>query len=176
MRKGILLIFIIIPFTSCIHLGSKYFFEKGIAEDVKKNYRSAELDYTYALNLNPHNGEAYNRRGIDRDNLGKHSEAIDDYTKALGLIPHSATIYLNRGMAKEANKEGEDAILGFDTAISINPQKKEAYDERGRMEAYFGYKKSDTNLYSLAMDDFNFAIFLDDRYALAYKDRGIIKA
>jgi serine/threonine protein kinase/tetratricopeptide (TPR) repeat protein len=55
----------------------------------------AVRDFELAIELDPHNGDAYNGRGLARVRLGRHNEAALDAAEALRQGPSSPRLYYN---------------------------------------------------------------------------------
>jgi tetratricopeptide (TPR) repeat protein len=174
MKSIIVFGIIIISLSSCNYVGSKYYCMKGIREDSIKNYTLAEVFYTKAIRLNSNNLQAYANRGNDRYALADYWGSIRDYTKALRIKP-DPKLYFNKGRSYNAVKDMAGAILNYDSAILLNPNYKEAYAERAQMEMYFGHNEHDTSEYSLAINDLDTAIMLDNKDYVSYNNRGYIK-
>lgn len=110
--------------------------ELTASEWFEKGYQSTDSDekikfYSEAIRLNPNYAEAYNNRGIARDNKGDFGGAIDDYTEAIRLKPDFAKAYYNRGAARKAQGDLHGAIADCTEAIRLKPDYAEAYYNRG---------------------------------------------
>lgn len=94
-------------------------------------------DYSEAIRLNPHDAEAYYRRGLKRQAKGDVKGAIADYNEAIRLNPRHAGAYCGRGMAYESKREfarantdyrrciqwGGNAARGMQRRIEVNEQR-----------------------------------------------------
>ena len=49
------------------------------------------------IELDPHNPNAYNFRGLVQARAGMYEAALEDYTMAIGLDPLNSSFYVNRG-------------------------------------------------------------------------------
>ena len=76
-------------------------------------------DYDTVIRLNPDDADAYNNRGVVKDNLGHPEAAIPDYDAAIHLNPNYANAYYNRGIAKEKLGRADDAKRDFQTALDL---------------------------------------------------------
>ena len=84
---------------------------KGI--DAVKNFNSAIIYYTKAIELDPKLTAAYNNRGNAYHNLKNYEVAIADYTKAIELDPKLAAAYNNRGNAYKSLGKNNEANADF---------------------------------------------------------------
>lgn len=76
------------------------YFMRSIAKLNLDDYQGAESDATLALERNKFIVDAWEVRGVARQNMGKLKEAIDDYTQALTLLPNNKNILFNRAIAQ----------------------------------------------------------------------------
>ena len=83
--------------------GARAWFSIGyLLHEDERNDRETVIDaYDKAIRLKPDYTEAYNNRGVAKNDLGRHEEAIADYDEAIRLKPDSAEAYNNRGIAKD---------------------------------------------------------------------------
>jgi len=112
---------------------AKQAFEKGFKAHENKEFNSAVIYYTKAIELDPKYVNGYILRGVAYDALKKYPEAIADYTKAIELDPKKADAYYNRGVAYDALKKYEEALADYTKAIEIDPKKADAYFDRGEI-------------------------------------------
>ena len=150
-------------------LGARAWFSVGhLLQEKKNDLESAVSAYDKAIRLNPELAEAYNNRGVAKDNLGRREDAIADYDEAIRLKPDIAEPYNNRGAVKNNLRRYEDAIKDRDEAIRLNPDHTEAYHGRGN-------SKNNLGRYEDAIADYDEAIRLKPDYAEAYNNRGVAK-
>ena len=86
---------------------------KGINAGKNKDFNSAIINYTKAIELDPKYVFAYKGRGFANIELKKHVEAIADYTKAIELDPKDADGYSGRGFAYESLGKTKEANADF---------------------------------------------------------------
>ena len=109
---------------------------KGNNAFENKDFDSAIIYFTKAIELDPNYAITYNNRGEAYSNLEQYPEALVDYTKAIELDPNYAIAYNNRGEAYSnlANHPTgtPDAIADFTKAIELDPKLAAAYFNRAR--------------------------------------------
>lgn len=119
----ILLLFHI--FTSPV-FGEKDWFELGLTALKMQNYDAAIEALTMAVEVLPHDFEAYNNRGVAWFGKGDYRRAIGDFTKAVKLNPDFEVGFLNRAIARFHTRFWEATINDADQALAINPSFFEA--------------------------------------------------
>ena len=162
--------------TQAIEIEPKYaeaYIKRGIAYYYLAHYKEAIADYTQTLSLKQYSADAYASRGDAYRALGDIPSAITDYTASLKkrknarVMSKRAEVYLETGKINEA-------IVDYLYIVKHRPSAI-AYYNRGR--AY--YKKflisdeTDETL-KLALADFDKAIEMQPRFAIAYLSRGDI--
>ena len=141
-------------------------YEKGKACLDKKDYDAAIVAFTRAIQLDPNNAKAYNRRGIAYEHKREHDKAIADYTEAIRLDPKYASAYYHRGVACGEKGDNDKAIADFTESIRLNPKDAKAYYDRG--VAYWNKGEEDN-----AIVNFTEAVRLEPKLARAYYCRGV---
>ena len=91
----------------------------GINACKNKDFDSAIINFTKAIELDPKYAAAYNGRGGAYGSLKKYPEAIADCTKAIKLDPTDAIAYNNRGIAYKALGKTIEAEADFAKAKSL---------------------------------------------------------
>ncbi|MYB64008.1 tetratricopeptide repeat protein [Candidatus Poribacteria bacterium] len=142
------------------------FYLQGKRNDLKKRFRKAIVDYDKALKLNPKLTEAYEDRGVVKDELSDFEGSISDYDSAIRLNPEKASLYNNRGLAKSELGDVEGAIADYDKSIELKPNDTDAYNNRGLAKSELGDKKG-------AISDYDKAIKINPNEADFYSNRGI---
>ena len=101
--------------------GARAWFSVGYLIDSDERYNlEAVIDaYDKAIRLEPDYAEAYNNRGIAKNNLGRHEEAIADYDEAIRLKPDYTMAYNNRGKTNALLNRTDEARQDFETAITF---------------------------------------------------------
>ena len=147
----------------------KDYFQFGIDSYQKGRYEDAIKDYDQAIILNPQYADAYNNRGIVKDDLGDFAAAIADYDEAIKLNPKYANAYYNRGIAKDNLGEYAAAAADFSETIRLNPKDADTYYNRGNAKTRLGE-------YTAAIADYDEVIRLNPKDAAAYNNRGNAKS
>jgi tetratricopeptide (TPR) repeat protein len=149
-------------------------------------------DYDQAIQISPQH-KAYFLRGTAYSFLGKYEEAIRDYSQIIEQNPQYPRVYIERGWMYVL-KNDRRAIDDASSALALNSQNHEAYFVRGAAYAnvYNSSRSPDppdvSNIWSLlpailhsdvkekqkAIDDYDQAIKLNPKYAVAYHYRGLL--
>lgn len=127
--------------------------------------QGAIADCNTAIQLAPHNSEAFRARGKIYETLGNYRQAVADYTEAIRLDPKSAKAYLNRADARcylvsDDTDEDRTAIIYAQAladcckAIKLNPMNPAAYRTRAEIFSYNGQLGN-------AIDDYNRTLALE---------------
>ena len=84
-------------------------------------FRRAIEDLDRAIELDPDNALAYDRRGLAYSRLGDHGRAIQDFDRAVKLDPSVAVYYYNRGNALTSMGFADEALGDLDVAFELDP-------------------------------------------------------
>lgn len=144
--------------------------EKGklIAVDKRAEYIKYDetiIEFNKAIEINPNDYNAYNKRGETCYAKGSYDQAISDCTKAIELNPKLSWAYNSRGKAYHAKGNYDDAISDYTKFIALKPNFARAYHDRGDV-----YMKEGN--YDQAISDYTKAIELNPNFAWSYKNRG----
>lgn len=133
--------------------------------------QGARSDYDRAIALNPQDANAYNNRGVLKDDKFDDPQgALSDYNQAIILNPQYSSAYFNRGASKHYQlNDYQGALSDYDRAIFLNPQYTDAYRNRGSL------KHNQLNDYQDALSDYDRAISLNPEDTKAYNNRGYLK-
>ncbi|MGF2040360.1 MAG: tetratricopeptide repeat protein [Nostoc sp. CmiVER01] len=143
-------------------------YQEGINKYDEGNYEGAIEDFNQAIELDPKNALAYNRRGDAYYRLGDYEQAQADSSQAILLNPQDANAYFDRGFALSELGKYKEAIADYTQAIKLNSKDAYAYYGRGLARTQLKDNKG-------AIGDFNKAIALKPQYTEAYLQRGIIR-
>lgn len=119
------------------YLAQPYFF-RALAKFNLDDYAGAEADVSTAIEHNPFITDAYELRGVTRQNLGKIKEAVEDYDKALSILPENRGILFNKALALEELNDYGKARDAFDALIKHHPRFDSGY--LGRAKLYLSLK------------------------------------
>jgi S1-C subfamily serine protease len=134
------------------------------------DYQGALADYNQAIALKPDYANAYNNRGILKDELNDPKGALADYSKAIALDPNSAKAYYNRAKLKvEKLNDLQGALADYNQAIALKPDLANAYVNRAIL------KSEELSDHQGALADFNRSIVVKPDHASAYTHRGRLK-
>ena len=184
------------------YLAQPYFY-RALAKFNLDDLKGAEEDATTCIEHNPFITDAYELRGVTRQNLGKTEEAIADYDKALEQLPENRGILFNKALALESVKEYGRARAAFDSLLVHHPSFDGAYLGRARLNLQTGdtvsavsdidkalsINKNNVNAYVMradiaihsnrdyarALGDMDEAIKLQPRYAGYFINRAFLR-
>ncbi|MEH2244633.1 tetratricopeptide repeat protein [Nostoc sp.] len=143
-------------------------YQEGVNKYDAGNYEGAVEDFNQAIELDPQNALAYNRRGDAYYRLGDYEQAQADSSQAILLNPQDANAYFDRGFAFSELGKYKEAIADYTQAIKLNSKDAYAYYGRGLARTQRKDNKG-------AIGDFSKAIALKPQYTEAYLQRGILR-
>lgn len=143
-------------------------YQEGVNKYEAGNYEGAVKDLNQAIELDPKNALAYNKRGDAYYRLGDYEQAQADSSQAISLNPQDANAYFDRGFALSELGKYKEAIADYTQAIKLNSKDAYAYYGRGLARTQLKDNKG-------AIGDFNKAIALKPQYTEAYLQRGILR-
>lgn len=184
------------------YLAQPYFF-RGLSKFYLEDYVGAERDVNKAIELNPFLTDAFELRAVLRQNTDRPALAIADYDKALEMSPQSRSILFNKALAQQAIDDYNGSDSTFATLLRYYPGYAEGYLGRARMNMLRGDTvsartdidhalKLDKNAingyimradiainsardYSQALEDMNYAIRLQPKYAGLFINRAFLR-
>jgi tetratricopeptide (TPR) repeat protein len=143
--------------TIQLELG-RYFLKEG-------DYDPAIVALTKAIELDPDNLLAYDRRGIAHGRKYEYDDAIVDFTKAIEIDDRYAGAYNNRALSLYKKSMLDEAITDYNKAIELSPDIAIFYANRGLAQ----YHKGE---FAQAVSDYSKAIMLEPADSETYNDRG----
>jgi len=173
----------------------------GALRERTNNYAAAIIEYTKAIEWDPQDAWALNRRGVCRIRLKDYDQALSDLSSALNLDPQNASAWNNRAIVRQHLKDYPGVISDCTKAINLDSNFSGAYNNRAfakkRLHDFAGalvdlktcLDLAPTNTlallnrsrvsfclhdYAEAIFDCDRAIAIDPRNARAYASRGYI--
>ncbi len=114
------------------YLAQPYYY-RALAKFYLDDLKGAEEDASTAIEHNPFITDAYELRGVVRQNLGKGKEAISDYDHALTILPENRGILFNKALAQEQIKQFGEAQQSYSTLLNLHPSFDGGYLGRARL-------------------------------------------
>jgi tetratricopeptide (TPR) repeat protein len=94
---------------------------KGVELARQGQYDAAIAEFNAAIQADPNDAQAYERRGFSYRSQKKYNEAITDYSKSLEIKPDAAT-YAKRGYTYVTYlHDYEKGIADYEQALKLNP-------------------------------------------------------
>ncbi len=142
------------------YLAQPYFF-RALAKYNLDDFKGAEADACLAIERNPFITDAYELRGVARQNLGLDSLAILDYARALELLPENRGILFNLALAQANVKDYEASEKSFAHLLDSHPGFDGGYLGRARLLL----EKADT---TAALNDIDKALSINKHAVNGY--------
>ncbi|QMS86526.1 tetratricopeptide repeat protein (plasmid) [Nostoc edaphicum CCNP1411] len=119
-----------IPQSSSL-LEADVYNDRGLAHFELSDLKTAMIDFSEAIQLNPNDYRAYYNRGCACGRSGDNSCAVRDFTESLKLNSTNAQAYLNRGIAYHQLGHEPAAIADLQKAVEYFAQQRETtlYDK-----------------------------------------------
>jgi K+-sensing histidine kinase KdpD len=148
------------------------YFDDGIEETNKEEYKAAISDYSKAIKINPDYADAYFYRGCAKHKLQDYKGAISDFSKAIRVNPNYVDAYYYRGLCKddlarfESNKNKKkvadpisdslmEKALGTRTSNILRNLSKINYSNLSKGDAEETLKMVDEQLHQLLSESKN---------------------
>jgi tetratricopeptide (TPR) repeat protein len=149
--------------------GSKVGLQEGNMKVIQNDFQGAIIEYTYVIDQDPDNLDAYLKRGVCKININDLKGAMSDLSYVIDSRPNDFEAYFQRGIVKNTTGDYKGSIEDYDKAIEIKPDYAEVYCNRGISK--YGMKDLKG-----AMKDYNKAIELNPKFVEAYSNRGLLKS
>ncbi len=117
----------------------------------QEKYPKAIKDYSFIINQDPDNYEAFISRGDIWQISNRFDKAIDDYTTAITIKKNDYNPYLSRAWAYYQMDKVNAGIIDLDKAIKINKTNSELYAARGQFYETIGRNKAAAKDYSTSL-------------------------
>lgn len=125
-------------------------FDRGTDKDSNRDYESAIIDFTKAIEIDGEYIDAYRYRAIAKSSLCEYDDAIQDYSKMIEINIEDLQAYSNRAYLKTILKDFKGAIEDYNKAIELDNESK-LFTSRGKAKMQILDFKG-------AMLDFNIAV------------------
>lgn len=132
-------------------------------------YEEAVKSYTEFLRLNPKDVKSLYNRGRAYQELGQTDKALEDFNQVIKEDPNNTNAYLS--LANDYYyrlKDFDNAIFYADRVLKIDAQNEVAFTLKGK-----AYQK--LGKLSEALEAYNNALSVNERYADAYLSRGSLR-
>jgi tetratricopeptide (TPR) repeat protein len=148
---------------------ANYYFARGYAQFVQKNYRPALADFTKAVDMVSGSSEFLKYAGATKVYLEDTEGAQTDLNIALGINPDDPEIYYYLGiLMNDIEEQPSRAFEYFNLAIELDDSNPVYFYHRSKTS----YNLMD---YQSARDDINMALYLNHHSGDYYAMRGQIK-
>jgi tetratricopeptide (TPR) repeat protein len=144
------------------------YFNEGLLQSKRENYTKAIENFDKALDIDPNNALALNKKGLALYNLSKYQEAITWFDKVLEIDPGHVNALYNKGLALGSLSKFQAAITWFDKVLEIDPNYFDALYSKGAALGGLGKYDEAITWYdkALAIDPSNFDVLLSKGIAL----------
>ncbi|MEI6898995.1 MAG: glycosyltransferase family 39 protein [Bacteroidota bacterium] len=132
-----------------------------------KDYQRAIVDFNAALKIKPDYAKAIVNRGICKEMAGDTLAALKDCEEGARMDSTLFIAHKNIAIIKGQLGLKAEAINAWDRALKISPDYYQGYTERGILEFQAEH-------YLSAEKDFSESIGINNQYAPAYLNRGLI--
>jgi Tfp pilus assembly protein PilF len=111
----------------------------------------ALAEFNRAVELDPHNAQAFYGRGLLYQANKQHQPAIEDFTAANGLTPQRAEPMLGRAVSYLALDKVNEAVADLDEAVQADPQNGQIWTTRGLAYERLGERTKAADSYGRAI-------------------------
>ncbi len=107
------------------YLAEPYFY-RAVAKLSLDDFKGAEQDASLCIDRNPFIVDAYQVRGVARQNTGRFDLAVGDYDKGLNLMPEDKILLYNKAMCHTELKQFDEAQAAFDRLSHLDSKSDKA--------------------------------------------------
>ncbi len=136
----------------------------AIAQHAQSKFREAELSATKAIEIEPHNGDAYLMLATCLKEQKKYAAAVTTLERLIDIDPTNAEAHCNCAYALLELEQHDAALDHCDRALALDPNDVDATVNRGSVQNKKG-------CYEAALSDFDKAIRLTPDRANAWLGR-----
>lgn len=142
------------------------------AEEIVKQFQNLVRFYEKILADNPNNAKAWTKQGIALQTLGQTDRALTSYSRAVQIQPNYSLALVNQCEVLNQLEQYEPALKACEAAL-------EGDRDWGDMRPAKAWKQRSTALtglerYNDALGSANRAITLEEDYAEAWNNRGVV--
>jgi Flp pilus assembly protein TadD len=116
-----------------------------------EDFLAAITHLNKAVELNPHDGAAFNDKALCLAELGKLDEALSNFDQGILAEPDYATIYHNKGWLLNKLGRFHEAIECFNKALELEPERPVTYENLGDVYLNLGLKNNARQAYQNAL-------------------------
>lgn len=137
----------------------------------KGDFKGSLILFEKVIQLDSMNSEAHMRKADCLDNLGDIAGSLKSYTRAIELDKNNKLALYNRALTFEKIGELDKTINDYKSAIICDPNNKSELNNK-LILMNLGILYGQMNQLDNAIDAFNRAIEIDNKYTDAYHNRG----
>jgi Putative Zn-dependent protease, contains TPR repeats len=144
MRRGALLIVLILILASSISAQGEDLSASDLLEDANRSYQKGSFDLALqhlnrSLELDPDQAEAWVLRGeIALYNLSDRDLAAESFARALAIDPQNAKVWYEMGNSLSFLGRAEEALDCYNRTLAIDPNNEKAWNNKGLILGVFG--------------------------------------
>jgi tetratricopeptide (TPR) repeat protein len=142
------------------------YYEQAVFQLQNDNYKKAVDLFTYSIQRNDNNPDAWFYRGFCKYELSDYHGAVADFSQAINLAPYYHKAWLYRAIVNNRLMNYEQALRDFDMAIELDQDDPLVYFQRAISMLFL-------KRYDEAISDCNTALDLGLNNVAVYTVRGI---
>jgi tetratricopeptide (TPR) repeat protein len=151
---------------------AKLYYSRGFSFQKLSKHQQAIEDFKHAIRLNPGYALAYNARGVSFHSQGKYEIAIKDFKQALRIDPKDVTFSKNlKNTESMMNLKGKSFWQKFTKRGKAGKNMEEK--TKSILHHNSATKLQKEGKYKEAINEFNKALSIDPKFAMAYASRGV---
>lgn len=105
----------------------------GVSAFNQNNFELSIELFSYAIEKDPKNSNAYYNRANAYYEIGETTKVIEDFTNAIKINPNFESAYFNRAHERKTIGDYKGSFEDYSKVIKLNPKKIDAYYCRGRL-------------------------------------------
>lgn len=152
-----------------------YFQNRGGIEYELGKFEDALFDFNNCLNLNPNDLDCLLLRSLTLAAMGELNKSLLDAKKLIDLNPLNHLHHAQKAYCLTQLQQFEDAIKSYDAAIEQFDKQITYFNDRGFAKNNLYIKTGNVHLLDDAINDFNEALKLDNKFSDSLERRGYSK-